>query len=175
MGDECHIPVAMRMAVWLQATNHTIPHQFMNVPPRLLKNMKLFNILIILLISINAEAGINFALESITADKAMIGITQYGFRSLKEAEEFGKHWAGNKKIIKATEEEIKRLNTEIDIYIKINPDKRRDWEIKHIHRVGIQIGFFTVALSELKNVKNGANFYAGSIPCRNGLCSTDKN
>lgn len=124
-----------------------------------------FALITMLTITTNAQAGITFAKTTTTPKDAAMTVTQYGFRSLKDAEEFGQRYAGNTSVISTLETRLDQMASEIDVYILIHPKKRREWEEKEIHRLGTQVGLFTVAIKELKK-RNGAGVMIGSWPVK---------
>ena len=125
--------------------------------------MWLWALIASLIFVLSADAGITFQKQVLTPEKDLAMVTAYGFRSMAEAKEFGLRYAGNKEIIEKLETERDRLSDEINLLIRYYKDPRdyHKRDMKRIHRIGMQIMLYSVAIYQANTSKPGAGVYIG--------------
>ena len=130
--------------------------------------MWLWALIASLIFVLSADAGITFQKQVLTPEKDLAMVTAYGFRSMNEAKEFGLRYAGNKEIIEKLETERDRLSDEINLLIRYYKDPRdyHKRDMKRIHRIGMQIMLYSVAIYQANTSKPGAGVYIGCVPIK---------
>ena len=125
--------------------------------------MWLWALIASLIFVLSADAGITFQRQVLTPEKDLAMVTAYGFRSMNEAKEFGLRYAGDKEIIENLETERDRLSDEINLLIRYYKDPRdyHKRDKRRIHRIGMQIMLYTVAIYQANTSKPGAGVYIG--------------